>query len=135
MKTRSVTNKMVKATRKRAAETYEVDIAEEFKDVKTSINSRIDQMSGEIRSWKSVVEQQLTKLNSNMERVLSTIANHEARLGEVEKKLIKNETKQETVSEMTKFMWFAAKGLIGAGILVGGILGTAGAWRMLFPAA
>jgi len=69
-----------------------------------------------------------------MEKVLSQIADHEGRITKLETDALKTEVKKETVSELAKFGWWAAKALIGAGIVIGGILGTAGAWRLIFPA-
>ena len=71
--------------------TFEVDIAQEFRDVKSSIEegnakltARLDQFKAEIAGWKSVFDTQLTKLNDNMDKALSTIADHEARLTKIE---------------------------------------------------
>ena len=46
---------------------------------------------------------------------------------------LKTATKKETISEFAKFGWWAAKALISAGIIIGSILGTAGAWKLIFP--
>ena len=120
--------------------TFEVDIAQEFRDVKSSIEegnakltARLDQFKAEIAGWKSVFDTQLTKLNDNMDKALSTIADHEARLTKIEEEHLKQQVQKQTVSEMSKLMFFVAKSLIGAGILIGSILGTAQAWKMLFP--
>lgn len=120
--------------------TFEVDIAAEFKDVKASIAEgnaklaeRLDAFKSEIVGWKSVFDTQLSKLNDNMDKALSTIADHEARLTKIEEEHLKQIVHKQTVSEMSKLMFFVAKSLIGAGIVIGGILGTAGAWKMLFP--
>ena len=120
--------------------TFEVDIAQEFRDVKSSIEegnakltARLDQCKAEIAGWKSVFDTQLTKLNDNMDKALSTIADHEARLTKIEEEHLRQQVQKKTVGEMTKLMFFVAKSLIGAGILIGSILGTAQAWKMLFP--
>lgn len=120
--------------------TYEVDIAAEFRDVKASIaegnarlTERLDAFKAEIAGWKSVFDTQLSKLNDNMDKALSTIADHEARLTKIEEDCLKQQVQKQTVSEMSKLMFFVAKSLIGAGVVIGGVLGTAGAWKMLFP--
>ena len=69
-----------------------------------------------------------------MEKVLSQIADHEVRIVKLETDALKAMTKKETISEFAKFGWWAAKALIGAGIIIGSILGTAGAWKLIFPA-
>ena len=124
------------------AATYEVDIAAEFKAVKDSIaegnarlSERLDEFKTEIAGWKSVFDTQLSKLNSNMDKALSTIADHEARLTKIEEEALRRTVRTQTVSEMSKLMFFVAKGLIGAGIVAGAVLGTAGAWKALFPGA
>jgi vacuolar-type H+-ATPase subunit I/STV1 len=122
--------------------TYEVDIAAEFRDVKASIaegnaklTERLDAFKSEISGWKSVFDTQLSKLNSNMDKALSTIADHEARLTKIEEDYLKQQVQKQTVSEMSKLMFFIAKSLIGAGVIIGSVLGTAGAWKFLFPGA
>ena len=129
--------------------TYEIDIGQEFHEVKAAIkdgqekftneiaeiNKKLDSFKEEISGWKTVFDTQLTKLNFNMDKALSTIADHEARLTEIEKKSLEAETKVKTVGEMGKLTFFAAKALIGAGIFIGAVLGTAGAWKLIFPAA
>lgn len=117
--------------------TFEVDIKDEFRDVHTTLDKlgdKLDDLRGEINGWKSVFETQLSRLNDNMDKALSTIADHEARLTEIEKQAIANKTKAQTVGEMAKFMWFVAKALVGAGIGIGALLGSAQAWKILFPA-
>ena len=109
--------------------TYDVDIGQEFKDVKHAISG----LKQEIFAWRDVVDSQLTKLNSNMEKVLSQIADHEGRITKLEAYALKTATKKETISEFAKFGWWAAKALISAGIIIGSILGTAGAWKLIFP--
>lgn len=120
--------------------TFEVDIAAEFRDVKASIaegnaklTERLDAFKQEIAGWKSVFDTQLSKLNDNMDKALSTIADHEARLTKIEEDYLKQQVQKQTVSEMSKLMFFIAKSLIGAGILIGSVLGTAGAWKFIFP--
>ena len=60
----------------KTANTFELDIAQEFKDVKHEIVG----LKNEISNWQKTVEKQLTKLNDNMEKVLNTLADHELRL-------------------------------------------------------
>ena len=64
----SIKKKNVSAPRKHAnLATYDVDIGQEFKDVKNAISG----LKQEIFAWRNTVDNQLTKLNSNMEKVLS----------------------------------------------------------------
>lgn len=132
---------------KKETSTYEIDIGQEFHEVKEAIkdgqekfasklgelNKKLDGFKEEINGWKTVFDTQLTKLNLNMDKALSTIADHEARLTEIEKKSLAAEAKTKTVGEMSRLMFFAARFLIGAGILIGAVLGTAGAWKAIFP--
>lgn len=67
----------VKAAR---ATTFEIDIAQEFKDVKEAIFSLKD----DLNEWKAIFNTQLEKLNTNMEHVLSKIADHEGRISKLE---------------------------------------------------
>lgn len=69
------------------------------------------------------MEVQLSKLNDNMERVLDKLLDHEARLSRLETKNIKNEAQKETLTEMAKFGWMAAKVLIGVGAVIGAVGG------------
>ena len=69
-----------------------------------------------------------------MDKVLNLISNHEFRISAIEKHNLTQETRTKTITEMSKFMWFVAKGLVGIGIIAAGILGTAGAWKIIFPA-
>lgn len=108
------------ATSKRNKASYEVDIAQEFKDVKNELKS----LKTEITGWKSSFDLQLTKLNDNMEKVLSTIADHERRLTELEQISTKNKIKKETLGELAKFCWWAAKWVFAVGILFGAAYGT-----------
>lgn len=120
--------KAVASKRSKVHDTYDVDIGQEFRDVKTAISKLRD----DLNDWKNIFNAQLTKLNDNMTSVLNTLANHEQRLTELEQKTLKSETKTQTIGEMTKIGFWALKTAIGAGILIGSVLGTAGAWRMLF---
>ena len=119
--------------------TFEVDIAQEFRNIKASIEEgnaklteRIDGFKAEIAGWKSVFDAQLTKLNDNMDKALSTIADHEARLTKIEEAQLTCRVQKQTVSQMTNLMFFFAKSLIGAGIIISSILGTAHAWKVMF---
>ena len=108
-------------------------------NVETFIETRFDRLEDklndfkdEINGWKQEFVKQLTKLNTNMESVLSQIAEHEARLTKLEQGKIKDDTQKETVSQLASFGWWAAKILLSAGALIGSVLGTAGAWKMVF---
>lgn len=113
----------------RTASTAEFDIQREFRDVKAGI----DALRNEINGWKDVFNTQLTKLNLMMEQTLAKLADHEARLTNLERRTDRSDIRRETVGECAKFAWFAAKFLLGAGIVVGGALGTAQAWKLIFP--
>ena len=108
--------------------TFDVDIAQEFKDVKTEISG----LKREINAWRNTVESQLTKLNSNMDRVLSQLADHEGRLTKLETDSIKSLTKKEAVSDFVKFGWWAGKLVFAAGVAVGGLFGAAQVLKVLF---
>ena len=57
------------------------------------LEDKLDTFKDEINSWKQEFVKQLTKLNTNMESVLNTIAEHEARITKLEQNKIANETK------------------------------------------
>lgn len=59
----------------------------------------------------------MTKLNTNMERVLNTIAEHEVRLTNLEQKQLKSDTKYDTIAELIKLGIWIAKWAFGAGII------------------
>ena len=48
------------------------------------LENKLDVFKDEINAWKQEFVKQLTKLNTNMESVLSTIAEHESRLTKLE---------------------------------------------------
>lgn len=48
------------------------------------LEDKLDTFKDEINSWKQEFVKQLTKLNTNMESVLNTIAEHEARITKLE---------------------------------------------------
>lgn len=121
---------------------YETDIAQEFRDVKKAIadsnaavNDKIAQLAERINQQNLLFERELTKLNQNMESVLRTIADHELRITQLESKRTAQETKERTVDEMAKVGWFLAKFVLAAGVVIGGVLGTAKAWSLIFPGA
>ena len=57
------------------------------------LEDKLDTFKDEINSWKQEFVKQLTKLNTNMESVLNTIAEHEARITKLEQSKIASETK------------------------------------------
>lgn len=114
--------------RVKAVSTYDVDIGQEFKDIKSAIQHFRD----DLNEWKAIFNSQLTRLNDNMASALKTISNHEIRLTELENKALMSETEKKTISEMAKFGWWVAKALIGATILVTSVLGTTEAWKIFF---
>lgn len=73
-------HRTVKAAKAEHNAEYTVDIGQEFKEVKLSIQA----LRTDLNEWKSIFNSQLDKLNTNMEKVMDTIANHEARLTNLE---------------------------------------------------
>lgn len=108
--------------------TFEIDIAEEFKEVKNAIsktNESILNLKEEINGWKNCFDRQLDKLNTNMEKALSAIADHEGRISKLEMASHDTTVKETTVDELKKFGWWAAKAtlvavlyLVGSGKIV-----------------
>lgn len=129
----------VKATKVKATATYDIDIAQEFKDIKTTFSNRLDKIESKLDEWKTVFDRQLTQLNDNMKNVMDKLAQHEFRFTEHDKRIrslensnIKADTRKETMSEMAKFGWIAAKILL----IVGGLVGAVGGcgWILKFLA-
>ena len=58
-----------------------------------------------------------------MESVLNTIAEHEGRITKLEQVALKSETRRETVSELSKFGWIAAKIALAVGAIIGAVGG------------
>jgi len=56
-----------------------------------------------------------------MENVLKTISNHEFRLSELERQKTEDRTRIKTISEMSKFGWFAAKFIFMSGVIIGSV--------------
>ena len=112
---------MAKKTKKQSTHmaTYEIDIAQEFKDVKNEIVG----LKHEISSWQKTVEKQLTKLNDNMDRVLSIIAEHEGRLTKLEHASIETSVRREELSNKAKLGWMALKVGLGVGALFASVAG------------
>ena len=106
---------------------YEIDIAQEFKDVKQEIAG----LKNEISGWQKTVEKQLSKLNDNMERVLNTIAEHEGRITKLEQDALKQVTRRETMTDMAKFGWIAAKILLAVGAIIGSVGGCGWILKLL----
>ena len=138
---------IVKAARSNPkATTYEIDIAQEFKDVKTTfsnglsrLDAKLDAFKLEISGWKSIFDTKLTELNHNMKTVHDKIAEHELRFTEhnnrikaLEDSKIVDITRKETMSEMAKFGWLAAKVLFCAGAVVGALGGCGLIFKILF---
>ena len=116
----------------KAVATYEVDIAQDIKEMKQEFRHEFKELRKDLNEWKTIFDRQLTKLNDNMEQVLSQIADHEARITELEKTKVVQDTKTGVKSEMIKLGWMAAKWVLAAGILVGSVIGTGGALKLLF---
>ena len=95
------------------------------------LEDKLDGFKDEINAWKQEFVKQLTKLNTNMESVLSQIADHEGRITKLEKDTLKSETRRETVSDMTKFGWLAAKFLLAVGAIIGAVGGCSWVLKLL----
>lgn len=76
------------------------------------------------------MEVQLSKLNDNMERVLDKLLDHEARLSRLETKNIKDEVQKQTLTEMAKFGWLAAKIIISVGAVICAVGGCSWALKL-----
>lgn len=125
-----------------ARKTFEMDIQQEFRDIKKMIldsnqemSERITKLSDRINEQNRLFERELTKLNQNMEQVLSRIADHEARITSLETSKVQNDAKSKTLGECARFGWFIARWVLGAGIVLGSVLGGAKAWQLIFPGA
>lgn len=122
----------VKAT---TATTYEIDIAQEFKDVKSEIGG----LRMAIANWQSTFESKLTELNANMKGVLERLTAHDYRFTEHDSRLKKLEMSgakadghREGMSEGKKLIWVAAKIGIAVGALMATTLGCG--WILKFLA-
>lgn len=132
MKRHAQKPKCVKST------TFNVDIAEEFNEIKNTLTAglnrldeKLDGFKNEINAWKQEFVKQLTILNTNMDKVLSQIAEHEGRITKLEQDALKNETRKQTVSELSKFGWMAAKIAISAGAIIGAVGGCGWVLKLL----
>ena len=114
---------MKKPTRRQVSKTPKDISVESIMETRFDrLESKLDDFKDEINAWKQEFVKQLTKLNTNMESVLNTIAEHESRLTKLEQTSLKSETRRETVSELAKFGWLIAK----VALAVGGVIGTVG---------
>lgn len=124
---------MKKPTRRQVSKTPKDISVESIMETRFDrLESKLDDFKDEINAWKQEFVKQLTKLNTNMESVLNTIAEHESRLTKLEQTSLKSETRRETVSELAKFGWLIAK----VALAVGGVIGTVGGcgWIIKFLA-
>ena len=119
-----------RAIRAKVATTYDIDIAQEFKDIKNEFKSEFKEIRTKLDEWKTVFDRQLTQLNDNMKNVMEKIAQHEFRFTEYEKRIrtledtgIKTDTRNKTMTDMAKFGWTAAKVLLIVGALIGAVGG------------
>ena len=92
MQNKTMKRRVAKTTRKNT--TYDVDIAQEFNDVKQTFASRMDKLDNkldafkdEISAWRSIFESKLTELNTNMKTMLERLAQHDFRFTEHEKRI------------------------------------------------
>lgn len=129
----------VRSQKTKATATYDLDIGQEFKDIKTTFSNRLDKIETKLDEWKMVFDRQLTQLNDNMKNVMDKLAQHEFRFTEHESRIrtlennkIKTDTHKQTMSEMAKLGWVAAKILLAVGGLVGAVGGCG--WILKFLA-
>ena len=95
------------------------------------LEDKLDSFKDEINSWKQEFVKQLTKLNTNMEQVLSQIADHEGRISKLEQSKLKQDTQISTISNLTKLGWMAAKILLGVGAIIGAVGGCGWILKLL----
>ena len=95
------------------------------------LEDKLDTFKDEINEWKQEFVKQLTKLNTNMESVLNTIAEHEARITKLEQSKIANDTKVQTISNVAKFGWTAAKTFLAIGAVIGAVGGCGWILKLL----
>ena len=95
------------------------------------LEDKLDGFKDEINAWKQEFVKQLTKLNTNMESVLSQIADHEGRITKLELGSVKTAARKDTVSDMAKLGWFAIKIALAVGALVGSVGGCGWILKML----
>ena len=133
------------AARSTKASTFEIDIAQEFKDVKKTFSEKLDRLDAkldgfkeEISAWRSIFETKLTELNSNMKGVLERLTQHDYRFTEHDSRIkkledgnVKTETRRETISDVAKFGWIAAKIVLIVGALIGSVGGSAWILKLL----
>ena len=137
--------RQVTRTTAKKTTTFDVDIAQEFKEVKSDFkefknelsskiddtNKKLDDTNKKLADWTLMVDRQLTQLNTNMDKVLSQIADHEGRITSLEKKSTQDQTRRETISEIAKFGWTAAKLILATGAVIGAVGGCGWILKLL----
>ncbi len=130
------TKKNVARVARAKSTSYEVDIAQEFKDVKetfsdglSKLDAKLDGFKEEISTWRTIFESKLTELNANMKGVLERLTSHDYRFTEHDSRIkrlemsdAKSNGHAEGLDEGRKFLWAAAK----AGLVVGALIGAVG---------
>lgn len=139
----------VTRTTVRGVKTYDVDIAQEFRelrkqntelrdgmnkqntDLRQDLNKLNESVRTEIQALKDTIstqnhlfERELGKLNSNMEKVLSTLADHESRLTSLEQKSKKQEIEDNVWAKVKKTSLNAVIWLFWAGVVVSAAYGV-----------
>ena len=134
---------VIKTARKTT--TFNVDISQEFNDVKQTFATRLDKLDNkldafkdEISAWRSIFESKLTELNTNMKTMLERLAQHDYRFTEHEKRIatlevenVRSDTQKQTISDVAKFGWMAAKILLGIGAVIGAVGGCGWVLKLL----
>lgn len=119
--------------KRRVAKAANLDVESFIESRFDRLENKLDAFKDEINAWKSEFVKQLTKLNTNMESVLNTIAEHEHRITMLEQGALKTETRRETVTELSKFGWIAAKILLGVGAVIGAVGGCGWILKLIGP--
>lgn len=105
---------------------YEVDIAQDIREVRTEIKA----LSVKLDAFVNTFQGQLEKLNDNMTKALSALADHEARLTKLEFDAEKAQTKHDVVAQIWKDVKAVAQWLFKAGIALAALGGIGWAMKL-----
>ena len=139
---------MAKATA-RGVKTFDVDIAQEFRELhrqnaeiredmnkqnaelrqdltklNEAVRTEIQALKDSINTQNNLVERELGKLNANMEKVLSQIADHESRLARLEQKSCAQEIEDTVWAKVKKASFNALVWLFWAGVVMSAAYGV-----------
>ena len=116
-----------KGTVVRGVKTFDVDIAQEFHELRkqnSALQQDVQSLKDTINGWKSSFDRQLDKLNSNMERVLNQIADHEMRLTNLELKARDCEVEKGVWAKVKKASFNSLVWFFWAGVVVSAAYGV-----------